>query len=156
MGKQRSVGIIILSSIIVACNIFSLVLFIKPSVLGLMPYYIRLFCFSPFLSTTICLAFHWHIAGLVLSLFFITVGISILGLKELARKLFIFSQILFLTIGLASVLFTLLWYGEMKHQGMGAITYITTQLLPTILNACFFPAVFLVCLTRPKVKAQFK
>lgn len=163
--KKPPAGILILSSAIIFGNMLSVFVLAQPGLIQRFPQTIKDIFYSLAPFTMICLnysdkntyegAIYWQIAGILVSIFFSLLGIMLLRLNEIARKIFVIFQAVLLFIGLVMVLFGLLWYGELRHQGMSMLSFIATQLLPSVWRGCFFPTVFVVYLTRQKVKERF-
>jgi hypothetical protein len=156
MDKKISVGIYIVALSTLISHVVALVIFFNPVMSASYPRILVYGLFSLFPFINICLNYNWYVVGIIYSLIFIILSIFIFRLENMARIIFIAFQIVFLLIGIAGTIFTLLWVGEMQHQRMSTSTFIVTQFLPSIWMGCLFPLLFLIYLTRLKVKEQFK
>lgn len=155
MEKKKPVGIYIIVLSTLISHIVALMIFFNPAMSTPYPKILVYGVFIPFPFINICLNYEWHAVGILYSFIFIILAIFIFRLKNIARIIFVVFQILFLLIGVTSTAFGFFWIGEMQHQGMSTIA-ILGQLLSSIWMFCFFPLLFLLYLTRPKVKEQFR
>jgi len=138
MEKERSIGVTLLSLCFIVANL---------TVLFSM--YIPLDYFPCFLLNPVCL-FGQNI-GTMLSLMFLLLGVFLFMLKEIARKIFLFIQAVFIIFYVCFAFFGAAFATGHRKDLVTFLAYLVYLLL--ILNT--LPAIFIIFFTRPKVKEQF-